>query len=166
MTIKKIEEYIKLDATSPSGLRWIKKPSVAVNAGDPALCYENNGYYVGIFNGKHFRAHRVVWFLCNGEWPNGQIDHINGNSLDNSISNLRDVNRSINMKNRRLSSNNKTGKNGVWLNKTNGTYRAAIRTRFGRIYLGTFNTVDEASMAVSVAMNMDGEFSETHGRNR
>ena len=166
MTIKKIEEYIKLDATSPSGLRWIKKPSVGVNAGDPALCCERHGYYIGTFNGKCFRAHRVVWFLCNGEWPKNQIDHINGNSLDNSISNLRDVSRSINMKNRRLSSNNKTGKNGVWFNKASGNYRAAIRTRFGRIYLGTFNTVDEAAMAVSVAMNMDGEFSATHGMNR
>jgi len=35
--------------------------------------------------------HRVIWAYVYGEWPENQIDHINGDRLDNSISNLRHV---------------------------------------------------------------------------
>ncbi|EBS3550230.1 hypothetical protein DS608_21655 [Salmonella enterica subsp. enterica serovar Javiana] len=36
-----------------------------------------------------FKVHRLIYWLHTGEWPDGHIDHINGNSLDNRIENLR-----------------------------------------------------------------------------
>lgn len=45
-------------------------------------------------------THRIVWFLCNGVWPKGVIDHIDQDPSNNSISNLRDVRHRENLLNR------------------------------------------------------------------
>jgi hypothetical protein len=44
-------------------------------------------------------AHRLVWFVVHGKFPDGDIDHINGNRSDNRIENLRDVTRRANLQN-------------------------------------------------------------------
>ena len=36
-----------------------------------------------------FYKYHVVWFLCTGEWPPTEIDHINRDSLDDRFENLR-----------------------------------------------------------------------------
>ena len=44
---------------------------------------------------KNYREHRLIWLMINNEWPE-LIDHINRNPLDNRLSNLRVVDKSIN----------------------------------------------------------------------
>ena len=44
----------------------------------------------------HVYLHHAVWAACKGRWPEGQIDHVNGNIRDNSIENLREVSPSEN----------------------------------------------------------------------
>ena len=46
--------------------------------------------------GKLIYAHRAAWAIHFGEWPKGEIDHINGDASDNRIINLRVVNRTEN----------------------------------------------------------------------
>ena len=66
---------------------------------------------------KRLKAHRVVWCLVNGVWPNGEIDHIDGNTLNNKIENLRVVTHKENMKNQKVRVSNKSGLIGVhWSN--------------------------------------------------
>lgn len=71
---------------------------------------------VRINNTKH-KAHRVAWFLLHGIWPSGDIDHIDGDGLNNKIVNLRDVSRQVNTRNATISKNNSSGVNGVTFRK-------------------------------------------------
>ena len=68
--------------------------------GQPKGWVCENGYmYVNTKFGNKVLAHRLAWLLHHGEWPKGDIDHINRNRSDNRIENLRDVSRSANLLN-------------------------------------------------------------------
>ena len=47
------------------------------------------GYRQLTINGRSYLAHRMAWLYVNGEWPKGQIDHIDGNNQNNHPDNLR-----------------------------------------------------------------------------
>lgn len=73
-------------------------------AGKPALAQPSKGYRTGRIKGKNYKAHRAAWAVTHGEWPQGQIDHINGDRSDNRLSNLRAVSQSENGKNQKTRS--------------------------------------------------------------
>ena len=102
-------------------------------------------------NGKQLMAHRIIWALHYGEWPKGQIDHIDGNGLNNRLSNLRDVSHSENQRNQRLHSRNKSGYRGVSLDRRTGKWQAHIWSNGKRIYLGRFDTALAAGEARTAA---------------
>jgi hypothetical protein len=92
------------------------------------------------------QAHRLAWFWMTGEWPRGDIDHINGVRTDNRWANLRDVPRHINLQNqRRARCNSKAGLLGVAMCRDR--FQAKIQIDGKRTYLGTFNTAIEAHQA-------------------
>ena len=67
-------------------------------------------------------VHKVVWMMHNNwQEPKGVIDHINGNSLDNRIENLRDVSHTENMINRSNAS-----KYGKWVLKQGNGYKVVF----------------------------------------
>ena len=87
---------------------------------------------------KVYRAHRLAWLYVYGEHPSDEIDHINGNGLDNSISNLRVVTRLENCQNKKIGKNNKSGVIGVHLDKSGNRWIASIRGSSNKIYIGSF----------------------------
>lgn len=113
----------------------------------PAGTIENNGY-LGIVIGKQrIRAHRIAWVLHHGKWPDDQIDHINGNGLDNRICNLREATNSQNSKNTKKPKNNTSGLIGVHFEKYTQRWRACIKVNYKQINLGRFVNFDEAVFA-------------------
>ncbi|MEY3252440.1 MAG: hypothetical protein RL227_1413 [Pseudomonadota bacterium] len=115
--------------------------------GKPAGGSRGNGIVI-LLCGRHYRAHRLAWAWMTGEWPLGQIDHINGDPFDNRWSNLRDVSHSVNQQNqRRAHSNNKTGLLGVSKHPRLELYLARIQASGKTVRLGYFKRADDAHAA-------------------
>ena len=120
---------------------------------------------VGI-KGKIYKEHRIIMMLCFGHIPeNAEIDHINHVRNDNRLCNLRFVTRSENSKNQSLSSKNTSGVTGVYFSKTKKKYIAQIKVDREIIYLGTFETLEEAAAARAEA-NVKFNFHNNHGKGR
>ena len=111
-----------------------------------AAGYLQNGYHkINIF-GKLYRAHRLAWLYINGSNPIGEIDHIDGNRINNSFSNLRDVSHSVNMQNQRHArSNNSMSVLGI--RKSGDKFAARIGFNGKRFHLGIFETKEAAHLA-------------------
>jgi hypothetical protein len=93
-------------------------------AGKRAGSVRKNGYRVIVINRRHFGEHRLVWFIETGEWP-PQIDHLDGDRLNNSLSNLRAANPRINGKNVGKTRRNRSGVVGVQ-SRPGGSWKAFI----------------------------------------
>lgn len=108
---------------------------------------EAHGYKKIYLYGKKYYAHRLAWLYIYGEWPEN-IDHIDGNRLNNTIENLRNCNKSINNQNQKQPrSDNKTGYLGVYINSKTGQYIAQIRAYGKNIVLGRYLSPELASNA-------------------
>lgn len=101
------------------------------------------GYLQWTVGSKSFKVHRVIWRIVTGKWPELQIDHIDGDKLNNRFVNLREVSNQHNCQNRaRPRANNKTGYYGVYWNGS--SYVAAIWANGAMRYLGSFDEPDKA----------------------
>lgn len=90
-----------------------------------------------------------------------QIDHIDGNPLNNQKKNLRICSGTQNQRNRKRMHNNKSGFKGVSLCKNTKKWRATIKTDDQLKYLGLFNTPEEAHDAYKqAAIKFHGEFAK------
>lgn len=123
------------------------------------------GYKYGSIKPHTLTAHRVAWVIFYGEWPSGQVDHINGNRIDNSIANLRVVNNSTNSKNQRLRLTNKSGVTGVYWNRQCQKWCAQITISGKTKSLGLFDGIEDAARARSEAELLAG-FHPNHGKAR
>lgn len=101
---------------------------------------DGKGYCHGTVNGRTVRAHRLAWRLYYGEWPDGDIDHINGDKTDNRIDNLRSVTHAENMRNRKIRRDNRSGVSGVHWEKSRSRWRVTVGSKF----LGRFNCFGQA----------------------
>lgn len=128
---------------------------------------DKKGYLFSEICQKIIKVHRLAWLLYYKEWPNGMIDHINGNPADNRIQNLRCVSHAENMKNCSLRIDNKSGVTGVSFDKWSNKWTVRIREGAGKKFLniGRFRDFEDAVAARKEAEKMFG-FHENHGRQR
>lgn len=106
-----------------------------------------SGYWRVRYNGKNYQAHRLAWLIYHGKEPDGVIDHIDGNKLNNAIANLRDVSSSVNLQNQKKSkTDNRVGLLGVSELK-NGKFVARITLNKETKIVGYFTTPEEAHTA-------------------
>jgi hypothetical protein len=133
---------------------WKIRASQAVKPGDIAGSVNKNGYLF-IKVGKYiYRAHRLAWFYFYGQWPpieNYQIDHIDGNRLNNSIKNLRLASNAKNARNHKLYSHNTSGVSGVHFAEASNKWKATIRYNGRNIHLGYYASFEDAVNARIVA---------------
>jgi hypothetical protein len=132
-------------------------------AGQPAFTANTEGYRTGRLGGKQYLAHRVIWAIVNGQWPRGQLDHINGDRQDNRISNLRVVDNTENARNATISKGNTSGVTGVWRDTRRDRWCAEIKVNRRKIYLGSFTSLEEAAAARKQS-EKDYGFHPNHGK--
>ena len=75
------------------------------------------------------------------------VDHINGNTLDNRLCNLRLVTQAQNALNQKSSKNSSSKYLGVYWNKSSKNWRADIRVNGAKKNLGTFERESDAALA-------------------
>jgi hypothetical protein len=115
-------------------------------------------YACAWIDGRNQYLHRIIAGRM-GLNLQGQIDHHNGDKLDNRRSNLRAASHGQNQHNVGLQSNNTTGFKGVSFHKRIGKYQALIRFHGKRHHLGYHGTAEQAARAYDdAAREKFGEF--------
>ena len=137
-----LADYLVVDTTSPTGLRWIKDRRRIRTGMEAFTCIDRTGYYVGGFNGKKYGAHQVVFYLTHGRWA-VQVDHIDGDRLNNAPTNIREVSRSENQHNRVAK--------GYYYCNTTQRYVAQICTDKRKRTIGSYASAEEARHAYLAA---------------
>lgn len=138
-------EYFQSEKRSPE---WLSRAWNAAYAGKVAFTAKSHGYFIGCILKKMVKSHRLAWAVHYGEWPDGEIDHINGDRADNRISNLRCVTSHVNRKNEGASKNNTSGYSGVqWCKQTN-KWRAVIKHNYKNVHIGRYVRKEDAISAV------------------
>lgn len=124
-----------------------KRTSNRVNVGDFAGYKNKSGYLMVQVGGVLCSVHRVVWLYVHGYWPNGHVDHINRNTTDNRLSNLRVLTPSENQHNSRMPKNNTSGFIGVNWNADMRKWTAKICLNRKQTYLGSYSRIEDAAQA-------------------
>jgi hypothetical protein len=118
-----------------------------MKAGQQAGTLTKDQKVVITIHSKPFSAHRLIFLMHHG-WLPEEIDHIDCDSTNNLIDNLRPATRSENSMNRRIMKNNKSGVKGVSWNKRCGKWEASGQTNKKSTKLGYFDAIEDAEFAV------------------
>lgn len=167
VTAARVRELLSYDL-STGEFRW--KVSRGTKKARSIAGYEytygcGKKYWLIRVDGKMYQAHRLAWLVTHGEFPPEQIDHIDGNGLNNRLENLRAVSDSENKRNLRKYSNNTSGVSGVIWHKASQKWLAQIKVNRKNIHLGSFIDKSEA-VAARKAAEAKYNFHENHGTER
>jgi hypothetical protein len=140
---------IRLSTGVATGVQWKKSK------------YHRYGW-VDLQKRKRAQLHRVVFAVVHGRWPEGQIDHIDGDPTNNRIENLREVSGLENQRNMKRYTSNTSGYTGV-RRTASGKWQALITDNGRRIHLGVFEDVGDAAAAYRAKADELG-YHKNHGR--
>jgi hypothetical protein len=115
--------------------------------------------------GKRYFAHVLACVIMTGKWPNDEIDHSDGDGLNNRWTNLKDVTSQVNCQNKRKYVSNSSGCTGVYWDVTHRVWTAKIRVLGRLISLGSYRHKLDAVEARRKAEKKYG-FHENHGTDR
>lgn len=120
----------------------------------------NKRYLQISIKGKYRPLHRLAWFYKYGEVPI-EIDHKDHNRMNNKIENLRNVDRSANLKNKSKQKNNTSGFCGVY--KSGNKWRARISIDGNIFNIGSYDTKEKAIEARKKE-EVKNNFYKNHGK--
>ena len=139
-------------------LYWRKSSSTLAPAGSKAGCVNGRGYLVVGINYKKYLVHRLIWVM-HGNDPVAVLDHINGDTTDNRIENLRASTHTENMCNARRSKRNTSGVKGVSWSKTMNKWVGSVWFKRKIYTTQPFEQKDQCAEAVKVLRSeLHGEF--------
>lgn len=142
---------VRLSTGVATGVQWKQKRRSGNNYG-----------WIDLPKRKRVQLHRAVFAVVHGRWPAGQIDHIDGDTTNNRIENLREVSGLENQRNMKRYTNNTSGYTGV-RRTASGKWQALIADRGKRIHLGVFEDPEVAAAAYRTKADELG-YHKNHGR--
>ena len=155
-SLKRLREFLKYDSET-GGIVFTDTRFGAVEIGQKAGGIDCNGYHRIYHRGRLYMGHRIAWALYYGKWPEGTIDHINSNKIDNRICNLRVCSNTDNMKNRKPYS----GKVFKGVYRTPAGWRSQIVSGGKSHSCGSFKCLGQALKAYDKkAKELHGEYTK------
>jgi hypothetical protein len=141
---------ISVDVSTGS-VTWIyaTKQHMGLNgktAGTPVTNHSGKTYWHIKVDGRAIKRSHIVFLFATGKWPSFQIDHVNGNSIDDRIGNLREATMTQNAWNHKTRAKKSTCPMGI-RQLPSGRYEARITANKVQLNIGTFDTQEEAGLA-------------------
>ena len=160
--LEQVRERMELDPDGPSGLRWTVR-SGPREAGQHVGSVSQRGYWVTNMRGRIVYVHRLAWMLHHGRDPHPhQIDHIDGDPLNNDPANLRLTTDALNRRNGKAHRDAASRHVGVSPAPGGCPWRARICAGGETQELGRFRCETAAALAYhQAAIKMHGEFART-----
>lgn len=155
-SLERLNELFLYDAES-GDLRWKAVPQHFKRAkiGDLVGTIGARGYRVIGIAGFYYLAHRIIWKMATGNEPVDQIDHIDGDRLNNRWANLRSATNGQNRWNTKLGKNNTSGTKGVYWDANRRVWTASVNgKRIGRFK----DKQDAINVRMECAAKAHGEF--------
>lgn len=172
LTVEKLKSVLNYDPetgvfTWKPGARRIGRGRAddPVVAGSTTTATCGKSYVHISIDGKRYYAHRLVVLWFTGSLPKNQVDHIDGNGLNNRVENVREVNSVDNNRNRRRGKRNKSGVVGVQWHVGCRRWIANISVNSKLVHIGYFKRFDDAVAARKSAERRFG-YHVNHGSDR
>ena len=134
-----VEQHYRYDPNTGKLYHKVKN-SIRVNTGDEVGWINHNNYRYATLKYVKLAVHRIIWRIYYGSWPNYQLDHINGNKLDNRICNLREVTPRENCQNKKIHRSGKI----VGSKKAKNKFISTLKVNNKQFHLGYFESEIEA----------------------
>ena len=134
----------------------------SVKKGQIAGTLANTGYWQIIISRRFYLAHRLIFLMHKGYLPI-ELDHIDGNKLNNCIDNLRETTKSQNQFNKGLMKNNVSGVKNVHWCKTRNKWRVLISVNGKQKDFGHFEDIEVAKAVATTFRNQHHKEFANHG---
>ena len=129
------------------GKLFYKKSEGCMKQGSEVGTVDKGGYLKTLIKRKPYRLHRIIFMMHHGYLPEF-IDHIDGNTLNNRIENLREATHSQNQHNRKINKNNSTGVKGVTWYGNRNSFKARCCVNGKSHHVGYFKKLEDAEKAI------------------
>lgn len=114
--------------------------------GEPVGSINSSGYLRVGANRRSYLVHRVIWLMVYGEMPK-QIDHIDHDTTNNRLSNLRAADYKMNSRNRSMNKRNTSGVCGVHWCRAARKWKVQISSHAERFQIGAYESLLDAACA-------------------
>lgn len=142
LTRRRLKEVLRYNPLTGVFIRRVHQIHSLV--GQPAGCFNNEGYLVICIDRIRYKGHQLAWFYMTGRWPRKQIDHKNRRQGDNRFRNLRPASNAQNVINGKRRKDNKSGHKGVAWHNVKKKWIVQIQIDGKQKCIGTVSSLSKA----------------------